>query len=212
MLPYRQRVVRAAYEVVEAFESLLAEYAGARFAVAVDSCTIALQLTLEYQRVRLGGPARVELPRRTYVGVAQAAILAGYDIDFVDLEWEAVGQYQLWPTPIIDSARLLTRDMYAMNTLTCLSFHWSKHLGIGRGGAILTDNPGFVEWAQRMRFDGRQSGWGSAKVPVLRGGHHAYMTPELAARGLMLLAALPDHNAPLPEPDYPDLSLMEAFR
>ena len=125
-----------AYQVVRNFEQAVADYAGAKYGVAVDSCTNAILLCCKYCEVET-----VVLPKKTYVGVAYSILHAGGKIEFVDDDWQ--GAYQLWPYPIIDSARRFKRGMYhdlGPYTLYCLSFHWSKHIPIGRGGMILTDN------------------------------------------------------------------------
>jgi len=94
----------------------------------------------------------------------------------------------------------------------CLSFHWSKHLPIGRGGAIICDDKAAAEWFRRMRFDGRAQGVDPKNDKGLIIGIHSYLTPDRAANGLMLMASINEHNAPLPNDDYPDLSLIKCFR
>lgn len=90
--------------------------------------------------------------------------------------------------------------------IVCVSFQAAKHLPIGRGGAILTDNPETAAWLRRARFDGRTPGDNAAPIQVP--GYHMYMPPPDAARGLWLLSWLPEHNEDLPNDDYPDLSLI----
>jgi hypothetical protein len=43
-------------------------------------------------------------------------------------------------------------------------------------------------------------------------GWHMYMSPEIAAEGLVRLMHLPKHNPDLPNDDYPDLSKIELFK
>jgi hypothetical protein len=38
------------------------------------------------------------------------------------------------------------------------------------------------------------------------------MPPPSAAQGMMLMAGIDEHNDPLPNDEYPDLSTMKAFR
>lgn len=202
-----------AHQVTRMFEAALCEYTGAKYAVAVTSCTTALQLCLHLHNSswRMRDPSNkpvVEIPRRTYVGVAQAAVNAGYRLAFRDEEW--VGEYQLAPSPIWDCARWLRAGMYRAGTLMCLSFHWSKHLSIGQGGAILLDDPDAAKWLRCARFDGRQEGGPHDQVNV-GDTLHAYLMPRDAAEGLTRLAWLPRDNAPLPwgpgtSSPYPDLS------
>lgn len=196
---------RAAWEVVERFEGALAEYCGAPYAIAVDSCTNALRLCIE-----LWSPVdtEIELPKRTYVGVARAVMSRGFGtrIKWVDLDWS--GEYRLAPTCIVDAARWLRRDMYQPKTWTCLSFHATKHLPIGRGGAILCDNQTTADWLRRARYDGRDQTRPIMEQSEFQWGMHCYMEPEKAARGLLLMNALADNNEPLPG-IYPDLSTVK---
>lgn len=194
-----------AYRVVEAFEHVLSSYTGAPFVVAMDSCTAALHLACAYMKV-----GKVEMPKLSYVGVPASILNAGGTVEFRDEDWRGV--YQLNPYQIIDAARRFTSGMYIPGTLMCLSFHWTKHLAIGRGGAILCDDPIAAEWLQRASFDGRKRGTSPNIDKELTRGWHYYMTPNLAAQGLMLMSGINEHNDDLPRSDYPDLSTMEAFK
>jgi len=102
--------------------------------------------------------------------------------------------------------------MYYPGRFVCLSLHWSKILGLQQGGVILTDNFGAAEWFKRVRFDGRREGVPPAddSFPML--GWHMYLSPEIAAQGLVKLHFLAKHNDDLPNDDYPDLSRMEIFK
>lgn len=194
-----------AYTVVRSFEKVIASYTGAPYAVAVDSCTASILLACAYLKVK-----EVEIPRFTYCSVPMSIRHAGGTIKFRDDPWR--GMYQLRPYPIYDCARWMTSGMYKPRTLMCLSFHWSKHLPIGRGGAILCDDHKAVEWLKRARFDGRQEGKPPRNDTGLIIGWHFYLTPAYAAQGLMLMASMPEHNEPLPNDPYPDLSQMEIFK
>lgn len=199
------------YGVVESFEKALCEYTGAKYAVAVDSCTNALLICMLHEMsMEESLKPRMILPKYTYVSVPMAAKLAGFDVQFSDTSWG--GLYRCQPYPIWDSARFLSKGMYREGQFICLSFHWTKTLAIGRGGAILHDSDIADPILRRMRFDGRSEGVAPKDdtFPVL--GIHAYMTPAMAAEGLSRLALLPDHNDPLPNSDYPDLSKYEIFK
>jgi hypothetical protein len=168
----------------------------------------------------------IEIPKRTYVSVPQSIIHAGGRPTFRDQDWW--GLYQLKPLPVWDSARWFSSGMYrgaplwpnkedspyidCSGQMVCVSFHWSKTLGIQQGGAILHDNPEADAWLRRARFDGRTEGVATKDDRFDMIGWHCYMSPEIAAEGLVRLSHLPRHNEPLPNDDYPDLSLMECFR
>ena len=117
------------------FEENMAEYTGAKYAVAVDNCTNALRMCLDYCDVK---GKNVRVPDRTYVSVAQAVKQAGGNLVIEDFDWKGV--YLLAPFPIIDSAKRLTSGMYVPGHLMCLSFGIKKPLKIGKGGMVLTDD------------------------------------------------------------------------
>lgn len=193
------------YDIVKQFEADLCEYTGARYAVTTTSCTMALLLACAYHEVEV-----VALPSRTYVGVPMSVLNAGGRVEFHNLGWN--GSYFMGQYPILDSARRFTSAMcagHSIPTMTCVSFHWTKTLGLGQGGAILHNDPAADAWLRRARFDGRTEG--SDEPPTHR-GWHAYMSPETAAHGIVKLSLLPRENADLPNDDYPDLSKMEIFK
>ena len=203
-----------AFAVVEAFERRVAAYTGAPYAVAVDSATNGLFLCLRYLRA-----GEITLPRRTYCSVPMAVMHAGGSVRFEDREW--TGVYQLAPFPLWDCAKRFRRGMYAdlphpphEFVYAVVSFHARKLLNIGRGGMILTDDAAAVAWVRAARRDGRtDSGepvWEAAML-----GWNMYLTPEQAARGLMLLDAYErEHGDGAPDQveTYPDLSAWGVFR
>ncbi len=170
---------------------------------------------------------KVEIPNRTYVSVPMSIIHAGGRPTFRDEDWK--GSYQLKPLPVWDSARWFTSGLYSgaqrlspggtmilenhfEGKMVCVSFHWSKTLGIQQGGAILHDNPEADAWLRRARFDGRTEGVDPLDDTFTQVGWHAYLSPEVAAEGLVRMRWLPKHNEPLPNDAYPDLSKLEIFR
>lgn len=189
---------------MDEFETELCNYTGGMCAVAVDSCTNAIFLCLKWLRLfHYNGETTVQVPKYTYVGVAQAVLNAGYEIEWTDEDWK--GEYQLHPFLIFDAAKRFHRDMYH-GGFQCVSFHSAKILSPGRGGAILHDNLEFDEWARKARFDGRDQGDsyekpGSIQIP----GWRMYMEPAMAVEGIRRLTYLPDHNDDQTD-TYPDLS------
>ena len=229
------------HQVTKDFERELCAYTGAPYAVTTTSCTMAILLAVAWHLhgkhgtdpyTRPGGlgeiVAEVEIPRRTYCGVPMAIIHAGGWPTFRDEQWS--GFYDLRPLNIFDSARFFSEGMWHLppqgvgrpltptsGYMMAVSFHWSKILGVQQGGAILHDDPEADRWLRMARFDGRQEGVHPKYQREWIIGHHAYMSPETAAAGLIRLANLPQHNEPLPwgpgtNSDYPDLSQLEIFR
>ena len=199
------------YEPVKNFERKLCEYTGSRFAVALNSCTAALMLAVQWcDRRGLGPPTPVSIPRRTYVSVPMSIIHAGGKPTFRDECWR--GTYQLKPLPVYDCARRFTSGMYIPGQFQCVSFAASKILSAEQGGAILHDNEEADGWFRRMRFDGRTELVDPMEDQIKEVGHHVIMTPSVAAGLLVKLHHLPKHNADMPEYQYPDLSRMPVFQ
>ena len=208
------------HAITRDFERELCNYTGAPYAVAVNSCTMALLLAVAWHRFGLmmpRGVMQVEIPKRTYVSVPQSIIHAGGRPTFRDEAWR--GAYRLKPLPVFDSARWFTSGIFtelqwAGATMACVSFHWTKTLGTGfrQGGAILHDNPEADAWLRRARFDGRTEGVAPKDDNFDVLGWHCYMDPTTAEALLEKLRTLPKHNAPLPNDEYPDLSEMPIFK
>jgi dTDP-4-amino-4,6-dideoxygalactose transaminase len=186
------------FTVVEQFERAVALYAGSKYAVAVDSCSNALFLCLKY----INKPElTITIPKKTYISVPCSVIHAGYKVRLEELVW--TGLYQLKPLPVYDGATRFTKNMY-FGGLHCLSFHAKKHLKIGRGGMILTDDENAVKWLKLARFNGRdQTPYNNCNFNMI--GWNFYMTNIDAARGLWLLDSMPDYNDDICN-EYPDLS------
>lgn len=197
---------RRAFYVVDQFERELCEYTGAPYCVAVDSCTNALLLTLIWERQRIerellkelgqefGVPVirpKLQVPARTYVGVYHAARNACWQVEWTREEWQPLGFYALAPTRVVDAARRFHRGMWSLfaeDAIACLSFHSSKVLPLGRGGAILHSDLALDRWLRAARADGRhEDGSGIQSV-----GYHVFMPPPTAALGLWTLARFPD--------------------
>mgnify|MGYP001568525201 FL=1 len=196
------------YQVTRQLEEMLCAYTGSSYAVAVNSCSAALLLSLLWES-RDYKPI-VDIPRRTYVSVPCAIKLAGLRVSFRDENWS--GAYQLRPFPIMDCARRMTSSMYREGLFQCVSFATTKILGIEQGGAILHDNAEADAWFRKMRFDGRTEGVDPKDDTFDLIGHHCILLPSIAAQLVLKLHHLPKVNADLEHYDYPDLSKHEAFK
>jgi len=219
------------YAVVEDFESALCEFTGFKRAVTTNSCTMALLLALNYKltgnsegaglptNLPLQDRQRVGIPKHTYVGVPMSIMHAGGRPTFRhDNDWQQLGYYPLLfqsgTSHVVDSARFFAKDMaqyFHRSDMVCVSFHWSKPLGIQQGGAILHNHPKPDAWLRRARFDGRTQGCPPARDFCHTIGWHCYMPPEMAAAGLVRLSFIPTYNLMEQETGYPDLSKMEIF-
>jgi dTDP-4-amino-4,6-dideoxygalactose transaminase len=214
------------FQVTRDFEAALCEYTGAPYAVAVNSCTMAILLACAWMQKYLGNDSTnaISLPKLTYVGVPYAVreALPHADILFRDEDWQ--GEYQIKPLPVWDSARRFTEGMWSRRAkdywrpggnpivMQTVSFHVSKILGASQGGAILHNDARGDGWLRRARFDGRTEGVAIAEGVRHEGrAWHCYISPDVSAALLWKLSALPRVNADLPRSDYPDLSKFPAF-
>lgn len=193
------------FKIVDMFEEHMADYVGAPYAVAVDSCTSALFLSCKYL-----GVGEVIIPAKTYLSVPQSVIHAGGKVKFREQDWNGI--YQLEPYPIWDAAKRLTSGMYIPGSFMCLSFHIKKHLKIGKGGMILTDNADAVKWFKQARYEGRNEvPYKKDDITVM--GWNMYMTPVEAAIGLAMMQNYPEHMEDQPEPGgYRDLREFSIFK
>ena len=213
-----------AREVVTIFENKLAEYAGSKYAVAVDSCTDAVFLCLKYLQyigeIDSFDPGEdsgtvIKIPSNCYLSVPMAIIHAGHNIRFVDKEWSGI--FRLNPTRIIEGAVRFTKDMFVGGKcLQCCSFQLKKRLPIGKGGMIFTDDEDAVRWLRMALFEGRhlENDQWHDEFEIL--GWNMYMTPEDAARGLLLFDELTKSGLHFDDTgtheSYPDLSTQPIFQ
>jgi len=203
------------YRITEEFELMIAKYTGAKYAVAVDNCSNALFLALKY--VGIKGES-IMIPSRTYPSVPCEIIHAGGKVRFQETQGSTLkGHYRLHPTDVWDSALTFTSNMYIPGALMCLSFTGPyKHLKLGKGGAIITDDYNACLWFKRARFSGRREcAYQDDNFDML--GWNFYMMPEIAARGVLLMKQFydmegtPKLNEDIELP-YPDLSEYKVYQ
>lgn len=172
-------------DVVDIFERKVADFAGAKYGVSVDCCTHGLFLSLKYLKAQ----GLVEIPKHTYQSVAMYIQHAGCQPSFRDEQWS--GMYQLRPYPVWDAATRWRRGMY-QGGFHVVSFQIKKRVPIGRGGMILTNDAEAYAWLCQARHDGRDMTVSQWDDDADICGWHMYMTPEDAARGIMLMDQVPD--------------------
>ena len=194
------------FDSVKKFEQSIAEYFGAPFAVAVDCCTHGIELCLRQQ-----GITHYTVPKRTYISVPFLANKIGIEFDWRDEDWE--DYYILGGTNIIDAAVLWQKNSYVPKTFMCLSFQFRKHLSLGRGGMILTDNEEAAKELKKMSYDGRIPDIPWREQDIMTFGYHYYMTPETAELGLQKLPkAISEKPVKWKVTDWPDLTKMSVFK
>ena len=190
------------YDIVTDFESVVAEYTGAPYAIAIDSATNGIFLCCKYWMYE---NQIIECPAHTYPSVPMSILHAGGIVKFVDYKWQGI--YQLSPLGIYDAAKRFTSNMFPMasnDRALCLSFHFKKRLALGKGGMILTNNELATKWFKKARYEGREGKpLLEEKIDML--GWNMYLQPSVAAYGLLLMTNMPKNNPDLIEiPNYPD--------
>ena len=182
--------IKEPWSAVDLFEKKIAEYAGSKYAVAIDNCTNAIFLCLKY----LNAVGTIKIPCCTYASIPMTIYNAGCQYEFEDVNWS--GLYQLKPYPVYDNAQRLTKDMYIKGSFQCLSFHRRKILKLTKGGMILTDDKEAAEWFKVARSKGRHPHLGTfyKNENFTMMGWNMYMSPEHAAQGILIFDELPTHN------------------
>lgn len=187
------------FEKIKKFETELAEFTGAPYAIMTDCCTHAIELCLRNDQIK-----SCSFTAYTYLSIAMLMHKLNIRYSLEDEQW--TGEYQLHDTRIWDSARRLQANMYRPGTMQCLSFGYDKPLHIGRGGAILLDDAEAYHNLIRMRYDGRDltiAPWQAQHE--FKVGYHYKPTPEEAQQGLALLNGLKEYCPPPKKVIYPDL-------
>lgn len=193
------------FESIKLFENKIAEFFGAPYAIAVDCCTHGVELCLRYNKVQ-----KISVPKRTYISIPFLSNKLDIGLEWRDEDW--VDYYYLTPN-IIDAAVLFKPNSYISNTFMSLSFQFRKHLALGRGGCILTDNKEAALELKKLSYDGRLPDipWREQNISTM--GYHYYMTPETAQLGIKKLpGAISTPPTQWTIEDWPDLTKMDIFK
>jgi dTDP-4-amino-4,6-dideoxygalactose transaminase len=187
------------FDTILQFEKELAKFTGAPYAIMTDCCTHAIELCLRYDR-----PRELTFTATTYLSIPM--LMHKLNIPYMLTTEDWTGEYHFYGSRIWDSARRLEEGMYRPGDKQCLSFGFGKPLYIGRGGAILLDDPVAYKTMLAQRYDGRDltiNPWESQKT--FHVGYHYKPTIEEAHTGLDMLAWV-RINKPKPKHvAYPDL-------
>ena len=107
------------FQAVTQFENKIAEFFGAPYAVALDSCTHGIEICLKYTDVK-----KIVVPKRTYLSVPFLSSKLNIELEWKDENWQ---DYYYLTDKIIDAAVLWERNSYVTGTFMCLSFQYQKH-------------------------------------------------------------------------------------
>lgn len=196
------------FQAVEEFEKALAEYCGAPYCVAVDSCTNAFFLTLKYFELE---DEDIIFPRKTYLSMPMMALATNNNVVFREHDWKGIYRINVLGRPDIlmyDSAKRLCRNDFIPYSVMFKSFHMKKHITSvsGKGGAILTDNKRLYDWCVKARWEGRTpyTDYKDPAQDITIVGYNMNMTPEEATFLHRQLQKCP--------PDMPDLDEPGGYR
>lgn len=193
------------FEIIDEFESKIADFFGSPFAIAVDSCTHGIELAIRYTNTK-----KIYCPKRTYLSVPFLSQKLNIDLEWKDENW--VDYYYL-TDDIIDAAVLWKPNSYIPKTFMGISFQYQKHLSLGRGGILLLDDEIAAKQIKKMSYDGRLPNipWREQNIDTF--GYHYYMTPETAKLGLEKFdSAVKTEPRKWTVNDWPDLTTMEIFK
>jgi len=175
---------------VAELEEAFAAYVGAKYAIAVNSCTSALLLSL------MGAlPREARIPSITFCSVANSVIHSGNELRIVD-ETPVGRAYEIEDTGIWDSAHEVKhrKDWDEIDSV-CYSFYPTKPLGGIGGGMIATNDDGLVDYIQRARMHGTDRKSYECRFEVAFPGWKMQMTELEAVVALDQLKSLPERDA-----------------
>lgn len=192
---------------VQEFEEQFAKFVGAKYAVATNSCTAALEIAVKV--APLGD--EVSVSAFTFVSSALAILRAGKRVKFVDIsEWSRCTPYADIQVLYAgnDSGAGLIYDMAHFGggkhkgMISCWSFHAVKNLPTGDGGMFTTNDETIYRRAKALSWCGidkstfdRSKDRYSWDYDIKEVGMKADMNDLTATIGLEQLKLLPERNA-----------------
>ena len=161
-----------------AFEEEFARYVGAKHAVAVNSCTAAMFLSLK--ALGIGPGDEVIVPSFTFAATANVVVHCGATPVFVDVNpqtftidsrqaqraitaktkaiipvhYGGVPSDTNFPVTVVeDSAHRIAKN-YRSKNIVCYSFYATKNITTGEGGMITTEDNSQAHWLSQARLHG----------------------------------------------------------
>ncbi len=191
---------------VKEFESQFAELTGAKFAIATNSCTSALDIA-----VRVAGLGKeVSVSPFTFISSALCIVNAGKKVKFVDIDEQSLctpkadiqvfyGGNDFGEGIIYDMAH--SGGEKHRGVVSCWSFHAVKNLPTGDGGMLTTNDPAIYRRARALAWCGidkntwdRSNDRYSWDYDIQEPGLKANMNDITAAIGLAQIKKLKENN------------------
>jgi len=144
---------------VQELEEKWAKFTGAKYAVAVNSCTSALDVACRL--IKLPNPVKVSA--FTFVSSALAPLNAGYKIKFVDIDKKSLCTKKADIQVMYAGNQFGEGKIYDMahsggakhkGLISCWSFHAVKNLPAGDGGMITMNDKTLYERAKALAWCG----------------------------------------------------------
>lgn len=192
---------------VAEFEEKWAEFVGAKYAVATNSCTSALDIAVRVVDL----PKKVTVSPFTFVSSALCLYNADKRIEFVDIDNRSLC------TPQADIQVLFAGNDFGEGTIydmahfgggkhkgvvSCWSFQARKNLPTGQGGMLTTNDEEIYRRAKAISDVGidkntyeRSKGKYTWDYNIKEAGINGYMSDITAAIGLEQLKCLPERNS-----------------
>lgn len=189
------------------FEKKFAKFVGAKYAVALNSCTSALDIAVRIADL----PETVTVSALTFVSSALAPLNAGHKIKFVDIDPESRC------TPKADIQVMYAGNIYGkgkiydmahcggakhLGEISCWSFHAVKNLPTGDGGMITMNSEKLYKRAKALSWCGidkstfeRNKGKYAWDYDIQEAGLKAHLNDLTAVIGLQQLKVLKKNNA-----------------
>jgi len=192
------RVLKKGYltqgKEVRFFEKEFSKYVGSKYAIAVDSCTNGLFLSLKYNGI---GPGDiVTIPSLTFASVANVILQIGAKIEWEDKVYVGHAYYlkNNRPFKIVDSAHQIERSLCHdfRGALVNFSFYPTKQISSCEGGMICTNDHYAMEFLEECRWHGRHGG--GYNYAINRIGYKFNMTDIQAVMAAVQLRKLDDMN------------------
>jgi len=192
--------------LVAELEEKWAKYTGAKYAVATNSCTSALDVACRLNIL----PKKVRVSAFTFVSSALAPLNAGYEVEFVDIDEKSLctkeadiqvmyAGNQFGKGIIYDMAH--SGGVKHKGIVSCWSFHSVKNLPAGDGGMITMNDKTLYERAKALSWCGiSKSTWKrsgkkySWDYDIVERGLKAHMNDITACIALEQLKVLDKRN------------------
>lgn len=142
-------------KIVGELENKIAEYVGAKYAVALNSATNAIFLSLLNKKIN------VSIPSVIPPVVPNAIYTSGNDFTFTDnVDWvgDSYVLHDFGDYKIIDSAQKIEPNQFALeckdNDMMIFSFYPTKPIGSFDGGIVVSNDSNKIEYLREMSLNG----------------------------------------------------------